>query len=74
MEQRFPPRTVRPGPPKGQDYFTLSANHGRPTGRFERWRPPRKPAVELLNPKKTQEFKPYSREELEAKYPRKESA
>jgi hypothetical protein len=32
---RFPPQEFQPGPPPGQDYSTLTAQHGRPYGRFE---------------------------------------
>ena len=32
---RFPPRVRQPGPPEGEDYFTLTEKHGRPIGVFE---------------------------------------
>lgn len=32
---RITQRTPRPGPPEGQDYFSLFEKHGRPRGRFE---------------------------------------
>jgi hypothetical protein len=35
-DRRFPPRVRRPGPPEGEDYFTLSAKHGAPHGSFDR--------------------------------------
>ncbi len=33
--RRFPPRVRQPGPPPDEDYFTLTAKHGRPHGVFE---------------------------------------
>jgi hypothetical protein len=32
---QYPPRTPRPGPPEGQDYFSMFQKHGRPRGPFE---------------------------------------
>ena len=37
--RRYPPRVRQPGPPEGQDYFTLSTIHGRPQGFFEKDKP-----------------------------------
>lgn len=37
-EGHFPPRRRVPPPPEGQDFFTLTAEHGRPTGVFEHGR------------------------------------
>ena len=34
-DERYPPRVKQPGPPEGQDYFTLTEKHGRPIGVFE---------------------------------------
>lgn len=34
-DERYPPFTRQPGPPEGQDYFTLTAKYGRPIGVFE---------------------------------------
>jgi hypothetical protein len=34
-DERYPPVVRRPGPPEGEDYFTLTERHGRPVGVFE---------------------------------------
>jgi hypothetical protein len=34
-DNRFPPRVRQPGPPEGEDFFTLTERHGRPIGVFE---------------------------------------
>jgi hypothetical protein len=34
-DQRYPPRWRSPQPEPGQDFATLTANHGRPFGPFE---------------------------------------
>lgn len=34
-DERYPPQVKQPGPPEGQDYFTLTEKHGKPIGAFE---------------------------------------